>query len=68
MELSSSPILATNILVVDNYGRGTESDEGDAYKQLLFAELNDLYNKLDINVGFVDFSTVWDGVLNGTPG
>lgn len=68
MELSSSPIFATNFLVLDNYGRGNESTEGTAYKQELFTALDDLNRKLGINVAFVDFSTVWDGVLNGTPG
>lgn len=68
MELNSSPIFATNFLVVDNYGRGNETTEGDEYKENLFADLHDLYVKLGINVAFVDFSTVWDGVLDGTPG
>ncbi|KIK71568.1 carbohydrate esterase family 16 protein [Collybiopsis luxurians FD-317 M1] len=70
LELNSSPVFAKNFLIVDNYGRGTESSAGDAYKASLFSQLNELYSDsaYGLNIGFVDFKTVWDGVLNGNPG
>ncbi|KAF5377146.1 hypothetical protein D9757_008792 [Collybiopsis confluens] len=67
LELSSSPIFGTDFLVVDNYGRGTQSAVGDAYKTSLFSQLNSL-NGMGLNIGFVDFKTLWDGVLHSNPG
>lgn len=72
LELNSSPVFAKNFLIVDNYGRGTHSDEGEAYKASLFSQLNAIYTSNfvlgPLNLGFVDFKTVWDGVLNDDPG
>ncbi|KAJ3916638.1 hypothetical protein F5877DRAFT_46197 [Lentinula edodes] len=70
LELSSNPVFAKNFLIVDNYGRGTESDAGDAYKTSLFTQLYEISNDLDydFSFAFVDFKTLWDGVLNGSPG
>lgn len=65
--LSSSPIFAKNILVIDNYGRGTKTAAGEAYKQEVFSALQSIRG-LGINVGFVDFSTLWTGVLGSAPG
>ncbi|KAG6889335.1 hypothetical protein C0995_001742 [Termitomyces sp. Mi166 len=65
--LSSSPIFARNILIVDNYGRGTKTPAGEAYKQAIFSSLPAL-RKLGLNVGFVDLSNVWDGVFGSNPG
>ncbi|KAE9409878.1 hypothetical protein BT96DRAFT_984223 [Gymnopus androsaceus JB14] len=67
LELNSNPTFAKNFLIVDNYGRGTQSAEGEAYKEALFSALYAL-SKEGLNIGFVDFKTVWDGVLNGSPG
>ncbi|KAG5644149.1 hypothetical protein DXG03_009044 [Asterophora parasitica] len=66
--LSSSPTFAKNILVVDNYGRGKRSPEGEAFKQQVFSELKALRSFLKLNIGFVDLSTIWDGVLGSSPG
>ncbi|KAJ3855342.1 hypothetical protein EV368DRAFT_79752 [Lentinula lateritia] len=70
LELNSNPVFAKNFLIVDNYGRGTESDAGDAYKTSLFTQLYEVSNDLDydLSFAFVDFKTLWDGVLNGSPG
>ncbi|KAJ3798680.1 carbohydrate esterase family 16 protein [Lentinula aff. detonsa] len=70
LELNSNPVFAKNFLIVDNYGRGTESDAGDAYKASLFSQLYEVSNDLDydLSFAFVDFKTLWDGVLNGSPG
>ncbi|KAJ3935698.1 MAG: carbohydrate esterase family 16 protein [Lentinula lateritia] len=70
LELSSNPVFAKNFLIVDNYGRGTESEAGDAYKTSLFTQLYEISNDLDydFSFAFVDFKTLWDGVLNGSPG
>ncbi|TDL19421.1 hypothetical protein BD410DRAFT_441687 [Rickenella mellea] len=62
--LASSPPYAKHFLVLDNYGRGSSSPAGDAYKQSVFEGLNALHTKLGLNVGYVDFKTVWDGVLH----
>ncbi|ESK93427.1 lipolytic protein g-d-s-l family [Moniliophthora roreri MCA 2997] len=65
--LISPPVFARNILIMDNYGRGTKTSEGEAYKQELFDGLKtlaDVYaSQYGLNLGFVDFSTLWDGVL-----
>ncbi|KAJ3757210.1 carbohydrate esterase family 16 protein [Lentinula raphanica] len=70
LELNSNPVFAKNFLIVDNYGRGTESTAGDAYKESLFNQLYEVSNNLDydLSFAFVDFKTIWDGVLNGSPG
>ncbi|KAJ4470924.1 hypothetical protein J3R30DRAFT_3710880 [Lentinula aciculospora] len=70
LELNSNPVFAKNFMIVDNYGRGTESDAGDAYKASLFSQLYEVSNDLDydLSFAFVDFKTLWDGVLNGAPG
>ncbi|KAG6911268.1 hypothetical protein DXG01_002106 [Tephrocybe rancida] len=66
--LTSSPTFARNILIVDDYGRGTTSPAGEAYKQAVFSMLPTLKNKFGINVAFVDLSTIWKGVLGSSPG
>ncbi|KAF9046919.1 hypothetical protein BDZ89DRAFT_1127368 [Hymenopellis radicata] len=53
LKLSSSPLFAKNFLVVDSYGRGTQTAAGDAYKQELFDGLTTLASR-GINVAFVD--------------
>ncbi|KAF8079160.1 carbohydrate esterase family 16 protein [Lyophyllum atratum] len=64
---SSSPVFARNILIVDNYGRGTKTAQGEAFKQQVFSELQSLRG-LGLNIGYVDLSNVWTGVLGLTPG
>lgn len=66
--LASPPTNARHILVLDDYGRGTETASGDAFKQSVFSGLNALHNQQGLAVGYVDFKTIWDGVLNGPPG
>ncbi|RDB28732.1 hypothetical protein Hypma_016099 [Hypsizygus marmoreus] len=66
--LSSSPTFARNILIVDNYGRGKKTAAGEAFKQQVFSGVNALRQIAGLNVGFVDFANVWNGVLGSTPG
>jgi hypothetical protein len=68
LRLSSSPTFAKNFLVVDNYGRGSHSTIGEDYKEELFSGLEVVRRVAKANVGFVDLSTLWDGVLGSTPG
>jgi hypothetical protein len=68
-ELTSSPIFATDILVIDNYGRGKSTPAGETFKKDVFAGLGGLAARTPhLNIGYVDLSTVWDGVLGTTPG
>lgn len=68
LRLSSSPVFGKNFLIIDNHGRGTESAAGAAFKSELFQGLGSLRDGLNLNVGFVDLSTLWGGVLGSTPG
>ncbi|KAL0575022.1 hypothetical protein V5O48_006951 [Marasmius crinis-equi] len=66
MQLNSAPTFARNFLVVDNYGRGEKTSEGEAYKQQLFDSIGTLRSspRYGTNVAFVDFSTLWNGALS----
>ncbi|KAI0708321.1 hypothetical protein C8Q76DRAFT_627053 [Earliella scabrosa] len=79
--LASPPTNARSFLVTDVYGRGTHTPAGDAFVQTVFSGLHDLHlgtnstgqgeaegegPKLD--VAFVQFSRIWDGVLGEDPG
>ncbi|KAK7040187.1 hypothetical protein VNI00_009993 [Paramarasmius palmivorus] len=68
LRLISPPAFARNILIVDNYGRGTKTAEGEAYKQELFDGVrtlaDDFASQYGLNLGFVDLSTLWDNVLS----
>ncbi|KAK1226447.1 hypothetical protein PQX77_010531 [Marasmius sp. AFHP31] len=66
MQLNSAPAFARNFLIVDNYGRGEKTPEGEAYKQELFDSVRFLRsnNQYGINIAFADLSTLWDGVLS----
>ncbi|KAJ7230145.1 carbohydrate esterase family 16 protein [Mycena pura] len=66
-QLTAPPTSAKNILVVDDYGFGTHAAIGDAWKQAVFAGLSTLRAQ-GLNVAFVDFAPLWDGVLGPTPG
>ncbi|KAJ6578452.1 carbohydrate esterase family 16 protein [Mycena capillaripes] len=66
-QLTAPPTSAQNILVVDDYGFGTHAAIGDAWKQAVFAGLSPLRAQ-GLNVAFVDFAPLWDGVLGPTPG
>jgi hypothetical protein len=70
--LSSPPTNARNFLVLDVYGRGTTAPIGEAFKQTIFSGLHDFNLRKNstakINVSYVDFSTLWNGVLGPKPG
>ncbi|KAJ6545079.1 carbohydrate esterase family 16 protein, partial [Mycena vulgaris] len=65
--LAAAPTNAKNILVLDNYGRGSHASTGDAWKQAVFQGLSTLRAQ-GLNVAFVDFAPIWDGVLGTSPG
>ncbi|KIJ30934.1 carbohydrate esterase family 16 protein [Sphaerobolus stellatus SS14] len=63
--LMMPPINARSFLVLDIYGRGTPSEMGEQFKQKVFEGLYRLsQNNGDLRVGYVDFRTLWTGVLN----
>ncbi|KAF8191024.1 hypothetical protein K438DRAFT_1970770 [Mycena galopus ATCC 62051] len=66
-QLAAAPTNAKNILVLDDYGRGTDSPTGDAWKQAVFDGLSTLRDQ-GLNVAFVDFAPLWDAVLGTSPG
>lgn len=68
LRLSSSPVFGKNFLIIDNHGRGTETEAGAAFKSELFQALGGMHADLQLNIGFVDLSTVWNGVLGSNPG
>ncbi|KAL0951926.1 hypothetical protein HGRIS_008580 [Hohenbuehelia grisea] len=68
LELVSYPTYAKNVLLIDNYGRGTSSEAGEKFKAGVFTGLNTMRTKYGINFGYVDLKTIWDGVLGDSPG
>lgn len=69
--LASPPTNARSFLVLDDYGRGVHAPSGDAYKQTVFSGLYDLHTRTNgtkLDVSYVDFATIWDGVLGADPG
>jgi len=66
-KLAASPTNGKNFLVLDNYGRGSQSTNGDAWKQAVFSGLSTLRSQ-GLNVAFVDFAPLWTAVLGTTPG
>jgi hypothetical protein len=69
--LSDPPTNARNFLVLDVYGRGTTTSSGEAYKQTVFSGLHEFHartNGTELNVSYVDFATIWNGVLGPSPG
>ncbi|KAF5349323.1 hypothetical protein D9758_011796 [Tetrapyrgos nigripes] len=68
--LSSPPTNGKSFLVLDVYGRGTIAPQGEAFKQKIYDGLNAFHQNSTnpLNVGYVDFAPIWDGVLNGNPG
>ncbi|XP_006460429.1 hypothetical protein AGABI2DRAFT_192139 [Agaricus bisporus var. bisporus H97] len=63
--LASSPIFGKNFLFIDNHGRGTETPAGSSFKSQIFKGMNSI-QQLGLNTGFVDLSTMWDGVLSAS--
>ncbi|KAG9310077.1 carbohydrate esterase family 16 protein [Chiua virens] len=67
--LSSPPTNARNFLVTDVYGRGTENAWGQQWIQLIYDGLARFRSQdPPLNVAFVNFATIWDGVLGPSPG
>jgi len=69
--LASPPTNARSFMVLDVYGRGTTAPSGEAYKQTVFSGLSNFHTRTNdtrLNVSYVDFSTIWNGVLGPDPG
>jgi hypothetical protein len=67
--LASPPTNGRDFLVTGVYGRGVHTPIGDAFTQRIFEGLRDLhYGPSSLNVAFVDFARIWDGVLGADPG
>ncbi|KAF8153404.1 hypothetical protein B0H34DRAFT_723399 [Crassisporium funariophilum] len=76
--LASPPTNARNFMVLDVYGRGTTAPSGERFKQTIFSALRDFRNgqptsggamaPSPLNVAYVDFATIWEGVLGPRPG
>ncbi|KAK0205063.1 carbohydrate esterase family 16 protein [Desarmillaria ectypa] len=69
IKLADSPLYVKNILVVDNYGRGNVTDEGEIYKQDLLDGLGSLTKIFTgVNVSFINFENFWTAALGSDPG
>lgn len=71
--LARPPTNARSFMVLDVYGRGTVAPSGEAFKQTIFSALHDLHIGENtglprLNVAYVDFSVIWNGVLGSNPG
>ncbi|KAJ7622435.1 hypothetical protein FB45DRAFT_927773 [Roridomyces roridus] len=66
-QLTSAPTNAKNIVVLDDYGRGTDAATGDAWKQAVFTGLGALHST-GINVAYVDFAPLLTAVMGTKPG
>lgn len=67
--LAGPPTNARSFLVTDSYGRGSHEAAGDAFKKKIFNGLAELhYGPPFLQIGYVDFGYIWDGVLNTAPG
>jgi len=55
-------------MVLDVYGRGVHTPSGEAFKQTIYSALHDFHKRDKLNVAFVEFSRIWDGVLGPIPG
>lgn len=67
--LSSPPINGRLFMISDVYGQGEHADRGERFKQIIYDGLYDFHigNK-HLDVAYVDFGRIWDGVLGATPG
>lgn len=75
--LASPPTNARKFMVLDVYGRGTTAPSGEAFKQAIFTGLSKFHesgsriNNADpvaLDVSYVNFANIWDGVLGDSPG
>ncbi|KAF9444267.1 carbohydrate esterase family 16 protein [Macrolepiota fuliginosa MF-IS2] len=76
--LASPPTNARNFMVLDVYGRGTTAPSGEAFKQSIFTGLSrfhedgvqvgDASGAVKLNVSYINFANIWNGVLGSSPG
>ncbi|KAF9029118.1 hypothetical protein BDZ89DRAFT_1065642 [Hymenopellis radicata] len=67
--LYNPPTNARSFLVLDVYGQGEHSPEGESFKQTIYDGLISLHEELaKLRFAYVDFGNIWDGVLGPTPG
>lgn len=69
--ISSPPTNGRSFMVLDIYGRGETAPSGEAFKQTIFNGLHDLHtrtNGTQLDVSYVNFPTIWNGVLGPDPG
>ncbi|KAG6846274.1 hypothetical protein H0H93_014923, partial [Arthromyces matolae] len=69
--LASPPTNARNFMVLDVYGVGVQTPSGEAFKQTIYTGLSNFHagkNGTRLNVSYINFSTIWDGVLGSDPG
>ncbi|KAF9034450.1 carbohydrate esterase family 16 protein [Hymenopellis radicata] len=67
--LSNPPTNGRSFLVLDVYGRGTHTASGEAWKQTIYDGLADFHlGPKQLNVAYVDFSTIWDAVFDEVMG
>lgn len=67
--LASPPTNGRSFLIPNVYGIGVHTPDGDAFAQKIFDGLGELHQApLFLNIAFVDFSRIWDGVLGSNPG
>jgi len=76
--LASPPTNARNFMVLDVYGRGTSAPSGEAFKQFIYTGLstfhqtglraNDTIGLVRLNISYINFANIWDGVLGTDPG
>jgi hypothetical protein len=76
--LASPPTNARNFMVLDVYGRGTTAPSGEAYKQTIFTGLSKFHESgvdvkissepVKLNISFINFAIIWNGVLGTSPG
>lgn len=67
--LSSPPINGHHFMISDVYGQGEHADRGERFKQIIYDGLYDFHvGEKHLDVAYVDFGRIWDGVLGETPG
>ena len=76
--LASPPTNARNFMVLDVYGRGTTAPSGEAFKQTIYTGLSTFHQTglqtngstdlVRLNISYINFANIWDGVLGADPG
>ncbi|KAI3608190.1 thermolabile hemolysin [Moniliophthora roreri] len=68
--LSSAPTNGRSFMVLDVYGRGSTNPAGEDFKQTIYNGLAQRHSKTlsPLNVAFVDYARIWNGVLGEVPG